>query len=163
MLFRSAERVYAVDVGECAFSEDLKNNPKVVVKDRTNARYINMETFGEYVDFVCVDVSFISLKLILPAVFNILKKGGDTIALIKPQFEAGNKFLSKNGIVLSDKIRRQVCREIEKFAIDLGFIYMNGMTMMSVGTYWQDIIIGFVLIFSVSVDAVKGGSLKRKL
>lgn len=125
LLQNGAERVYAVDVGECAFSEDLKNNSKVVVKDRTNARYINMETFGEYVDFVCVDVSFISLKLILPAVFNILKKGGDTIALIKPQFETGSKFLSKNGIVLSDKIRRQVCREIEKFAIDLGFIYKN--------------------------------------
>ncbi|MDE5616995.1 MAG: TlyA family rRNA (cytidine-2'-O)-methyltransferase, partial [Clostridia bacterium] len=66
LLQHGAKKVYAVDVGECAFPEELKNDSRVIIKDRTNARYINAETFGERVDFVCVDVSFISLKLILP-------------------------------------------------------------------------------------------------
>lgn len=125
MLKNGAKKVYAVDVGECAFDETLKNDSRVVVKDRTNARYIDEDTFGELVDFACIDVSFISLKLILPAVFNILKRGGDIIALIKPQFEAGSRHLSKKGIVNDKKIREQVCNDIKNFAINLGLEYID--------------------------------------
>ena len=125
MLKNGAKKVYAVDVGECAFDEILKNDSRVIIKDRTNARYISKETFGELVDFACIDVSFISLKLILPAVYNVLKSGGDIIALIKPQFEAGSKYLSKKGIVTSEKIREQVCEDIKKFAINLGLKFVD--------------------------------------
>ncbi|MDE7328685.1 MAG: TlyA family RNA methyltransferase [Clostridia bacterium] len=125
LLSHGAEKVYAVDVGECAFEDKLKNDPRVVIKDRTNARYIDESAFGEQVDFACIDVSFISLKLILPSVVGILKKGGDIIALIKPQFEAGSKNLSKNGIVISEKVRSKVCDDIKNFALSLGLKYKS--------------------------------------
>ncbi|MDE6614907.1 MAG: TlyA family RNA methyltransferase [Clostridia bacterium] len=125
MLKNGAKKVYAVDVGECAFDNVLKSDSRVIIKDRTNARYINVDTFGESMDFACIDVSFISLKLILPAVYNVLKDGGDIIALIKPQFEAGSKYLSKKGIVTNEKVREQVCEDIKNFAISLGLKYVN--------------------------------------
>lgn len=125
MLKNGAVKVYAVDVGECAFGDDLKNDPRVIIKDRTNARYLKVEDLGESVDFVSVDVSFISLRLILSSVYGILKPGGETIALIKPQFEAGSKFLSKSGIVLSEKVRTSICDDVKKFAIELGFIFKD--------------------------------------
>ncbi|MDE6758223.1 MAG: TlyA family RNA methyltransferase [Clostridia bacterium] len=125
MLKNGAAKVYAVDVGECAFDEALKSDQRVIIKDRTNARYMNENTLGELVDFASIDVSFISLKLILPAVFEILKKGGEIIALIKPQFEAGSKYLSKKGIVTNEKIRQQVCEDIKLFALNLGLKYVS--------------------------------------
>lgn len=125
LLSRGAKKVFAVDVGECAFDDELKNNPKVVVKDRTNARFVTWQTLGEKCDFCCVDVSFISLKLILPAVFGLLKDGGYCVALIKPQFEAGKKNLTKTGIVNSEKVRNAVVEDIENFAIECGFEALN--------------------------------------
>ena len=125
MLQNGAKRVYAVDVGECAFDENLKSDSRVIIKDKTNARYLSEDTFDELMDFVSIDVSFISLKLILPAVFKILKKGGEVIALIKPQFEVGNKNLSKKGLVLNEKIRAQVCEDIKIFADNLGLKFQN--------------------------------------
>lgn len=125
MLQNGATKVFAVDVGECAFDENLKNDNRVVIKDRINARYITPEDLGELCDFACIDVSFISLKLILPAVKNLLKSGGEIIALIKPQFEAGNKYLSKKGIILDSKIHRQVCNDIKSFAQNIGLEYKN--------------------------------------
>lgn len=121
MLQNGAKKVYAVDVGECAFDESLKSNPRVVVKDRINARYITPDDLGELCDFASIDVSFISLKYILPSVNALLKVGGDVIALIKPQFEAGAKELSKKGIVLSEKTHIKVCEDIKTFALELGF------------------------------------------
>ncbi len=121
MLQNGAKKVYAVDVGECAFDEDLKSNPRVVVKDRINARYITPDDLGELCDFASIDVSFISLKYILPAVYALLKVGGEVIALIKPQFEAGSKELSKKGIVLSERMHIKVCEDIKTFALELGF------------------------------------------
>lgn len=121
MLQNGAKKVYAVDVGECAFDEDLKSNPRVVVKDRINARYITPDDLGELCDFASIDVSFISLKYILPAVYALLKVGGEVIALIKPQFEAGSKELSKKGIVLSERTHIKVCEDVKTFALELGF------------------------------------------
>lgn len=121
MLQNGAKKVYAVDVGECAFDEDLKSNSRVVVKDRINARYITPDDLGELCDFASIDVSFISLKYILPAVYALLKVGGEVIALIKPQFEAGSKELSKKGIVLSERTHIKVCEDIKTFALELGF------------------------------------------
>ena len=127
MLQHGAKKVFAVDVGECAFNDNLKNDPRVIVKDRTNARYLTYNDLGEKCDFSSVDVSFISLKLILPTVYNVLKNGGDAICLIKPQFEVGSKYLSKKGLVLDNKVRNNVTEDIKEFAVSLGFEF-KGIT-----------------------------------
>jgi 23S rRNA (cytidine1920-2'-O)/16S rRNA (cytidine1409-2'-O)-methyltransferase len=120
LLSRGAARVYCVDVGECALAKKLLNDPRVVVKDRLNARYITPADIGEAADISVIDVSYISLKLILPAVKALLKPDGIIIALIKPQFEAGRGALNKKGIVTQDKDRRRVIGEIEEFCISIG-------------------------------------------
>ena len=127
MLQNGAIKVYAVDVGECAFDDTLKNDKRVVIKDKLNARYITVADLGEQCDFASVDVSFISLKYILPSIFGLLRVGGDVIALIKPQFEAGAKELSKKGLVLNSKTHLRVCEEIKEFAISLGYTF-KGLT-----------------------------------
>ncbi|MDE5618381.1 MAG: TlyA family RNA methyltransferase [Clostridia bacterium] len=125
LLQNGAVKVVAVDIGECAFKDNLLNDERVEIKDKTNARYINAEDIGCECDFVCVDVSFISLKLILPAVYRILKIGGDVIALIKPQFEVGQAHLSKSGIVTDPKIREKAVSEIISFANNCGLKLLN--------------------------------------
>lgn len=122
MLQNGASKVYAVDVGECAFGDALKNNPKVIIKDRINARYMSADDLGELCDFASVDVSFISLKYVLPAIFKLLKQGGEVIALIKPQFEAGARELNKKGLVLSEKTHKKVCDDVAEFAQSIGFV-----------------------------------------
>ena len=120
LLSHGAAKVYAVDVADCAFDEKLKNDPRVVVVDNFNARELSVAVLGEECDFACVDVSFISLKLVLPSVYSVVKKGGEIVALIKPQFEAGRKNLSKTGLVLSEKVRTAVVNDIRAFAEVLG-------------------------------------------
>ena len=127
MLKNGAAKVFAVDVGECAFDEKLKNNDRVIIKDKLNARYITSEDLGELCDFASIDVSFISLKHVLPSVYALLNDGGEVIALIKPQFEAGAKELSKKGLVLYSKTHRRVCEDIKTFAISIGFDF-KGLT-----------------------------------
>lgn len=120
LLRRGAAKVFAVDVGECALPERLRTDPRVVVKDRLNARYITQSDLGEPCDVAVIDVSFISLKLILPPVMDLLKEGGRVFALIKPQFEAGRAALSKRGIVTSQKTRDLVVKDIRAFAESIG-------------------------------------------
>lgn len=120
MLQDGAIRVHAVDVGECALEPQVRNDPRVVIHDRTNARELTVEQLTEACDFCCIDVSFISLKLILPAAARSLKPYGEIIALIKPQFEAGRKELSKKGIVTSPAARQKVTQDIAAFATELG-------------------------------------------
>lgn len=120
LLKRGARRVYAIDVGECALSQALRLNPKVIVKDRTNARYLTAQSLGETCDFVCSDVSFISLKLILPSIAAILQEGGEAIVLVKPQFEVGSKYLNKKGIVTDEKIRRKALDDVCAFCASVG-------------------------------------------
>lgn len=120
LLHHGASKVYAVDVGNCAFSENLRNDVRVTVKDNTNARELSVDILGELCDFACIDVSFISLKLILPAVLSVIKSGGEIVALIKPQFEAGKKNLTKTGLVLSEKVRKKIVEDIAGFASGLG-------------------------------------------
>ena len=127
MLKDGATKVYAVDVGECAFDDDLKNDKRVIIKDRLNARYITAVDLGELCDFASIDVSFISLKYVLPSVYSLLKEDGEVIALIKPQFEAGAKELSKKGLVLCPKTHQRVCEDIKDFALSLGFQF-RGLT-----------------------------------
>lgn len=110
LLQGGAEKVYAIDVGYGQLDWKLRQDERVVVLERTNARYL--ETVGEPVDFVSVDVSFISLKLILPAVMGWLSPNADVVSLVKPQFEAGRKQVGKGGIVRDHGVHRQVLLDI---------------------------------------------------
>ena len=104
MLKHGARKVYAIDVGYGQLDVSLRNDPRVVNREKVNARYLQPENFDETVEFASVDVSFISLRLILPAVANFLR--GELVALIKPQFEVGKHEVGKGGIV-RDEARRQ--------------------------------------------------------
>jgi 23S rRNA (cytidine1920-2'-O)/16S rRNA (cytidine1409-2'-O)-methyltransferase len=110
LLQQGAARVYAIDVGYGQLDWQLRRDDRVVVMERTNARYL--ETLPESVGFACVDVSFISLKLILPAVEKWVISDADIVALIKPQFEAGRSQVGKGGIVKDPAVHRQVVAEI---------------------------------------------------
>jgi 23S rRNA (cytidine1920-2'-O)/16S rRNA (cytidine1409-2'-O)-methyltransferase len=121
LLQRGAARVYAIDVGYGQLAWKLQQDPRVVVMDRTNARYL--ERLPEPVDLATIDVSFISLKLILPAATGWLRAGGRIVALIKPQFEAGRKQVGKGGVVRDPAVHRAVLEEIVAWAAsrDLAF------------------------------------------
>ena len=99
LLQNGAERVYAVDVGESQLHSSLINHPQVVVMDNCNARYLSAQSFPEEIDGLVTDVSFISLRLIFPAISKILAETGNAFVLIKPQFECENKNIGKSGIV----------------------------------------------------------------
>jgi 23S rRNA (cytidine1920-2'-O)/16S rRNA (cytidine1409-2'-O)-methyltransferase len=114
LLQRGAARVYAIDVGYGQLAWKLQQDPRVVVMDRTNARYL--ETLPESVDLVTIDVSFISLKLILPAVLGWLREKGEIVALIKPQFEAGPERVGKGGVVRDAAIHRAVLEDLAAWA-----------------------------------------------
>ncbi len=115
-----AKKVYAVDVGYGQLAWKLRNDPRVVVIERKNIRYIKSSDIGEPVDIATIDVSFISLKLVLPVVKNLLKENGEIIALIKPQFEVGKGEVGKGGIVKDEEKHKKVISDIKSFATDLG-------------------------------------------
>ena len=111
LLSFGARRVYAVDVGYGQLALKLRNDPRVVVLERTNIRYLPAELVPEPVQIATIDTSFISLKLVIPAVLKFLEAEGVLIALIKPQFEAGREQASKGGGVIRDsRIHEEVCR-----------------------------------------------------
>ena len=108
MLQNGAKRVYAVDVGYGQLDWKLRNDARVVCLERTNARYITHEEIPDTLDFASVDVSFISLKLIFPALYRLLSDHGETVCLIKPQFEAGREKVGKKGVVRDPKVHLEV-------------------------------------------------------
>ncbi len=119
LLQRGAAKVYAVDVGYGQLDAKLRNDVRVVVREKVNARFLEASAFGEPVDLVSIDVSFISLKLILPAVLKFLR--GQLVALIKPQFEAGREAVSRGGIVRDPAAREAAVRAVVEFAQQMGF------------------------------------------
>ena len=121
MLQNGAVKVFAVDVGYGQFAWKLRQDERVVNMERTNIRYVTPEDIGEEIDFASVDVSFISLKLVLPVVAQLLNEHGRIACLIKPQFEAGRPNLSKKGIVRDEKVRLRIRDEIAEFAQGCGF------------------------------------------
>ncbi len=126
MLERGAKKVYAVDVGYGQFAWKLRNDPRVILKERTNARFLTSEDFGEKVDFITCDLSFISLKLILPVVKRLLDLNGANICLVKPQFEAGRN-RTKKGVVRSKEIHVEVLKNTVRFAKDVG-LHLKALT-----------------------------------
>ncbi len=111
-LQKGAVRVYAVDVGYGQLDWSLRQDPRVICLERTNARYLTAEEIPEPLDFITVDVAFISLAKILPAILPFLKGGGEILALIKPQFEAGREKVGKKGVVKDPAVHREVIAKI---------------------------------------------------
>ncbi len=120
LIKNGASKVYAVDIGDCALPDELRHNDKVVVKDKLNARYLAFEDIGIKADIVTIDVSFISLKYILPAMLQFLDDSSVIIALIKPQFEVGKSNLTKTGIVKSKKVALSAADDVAKYAVSIG-------------------------------------------
>jgi len=121
MLQNGAQKVYAVDVGTGQLNEKLLADPRVINLENTNARYIDDTVIPEKVDFVSIDVSFISLRLILPAVVGRIKESGNAVCLIKPQFEAGRENLNKHGVVKDKKVHIEVIETVCDFVKSLGW------------------------------------------
>lgn len=121
-LQHGARRVYAIDVGYGQLAWSLRQDERVVVMERTNFRHMDPDAFEhERPDAASIDVSFISLKLILPVLYRFLEPDGDVVALVKPQFEAGKENVGKNGIVRDPDIHEAVLVDIGQFAVSIGF------------------------------------------
>ena len=123
LLQHGAEKVYAVDVGYGQLAWKLRNDDRVVNMERTNLRYVDSNQIPELLDLAVMDVSFISIRLVLPAVRALLKPGADIICLIKPQFEAGREEVGKKGVVRDAAVHREVIQSILAFAPE------NGLTV----------------------------------
>jgi 23S rRNA (cytidine1920-2'-O)/16S rRNA (cytidine1409-2'-O)-methyltransferase len=119
MLKNGAKKVYAIDVGYGQIDVSLRNDPRVVNREKVNARFLTVEDFDDVIEFVSIDVSFIPLKLILPAVATFLS--GKLVALIKPQFEVGKGDVGKGGIVRDDAKRAAAVEAVVASALELGF------------------------------------------
>ncbi len=125
MLQNGAKKVYSIDVGYGQLAWKLRQNERVVNMERTNFRYVTKEEVTEEIDFASVDVSFISLKLIIPAMRELLKSGGQAVCLIKPQFEAGKEKVGKNGVVREISTHTEVVEKIYNFVLESGFSVLN--------------------------------------
>jgi 23S rRNA (cytidine1920-2'-O)/16S rRNA (cytidine1409-2'-O)-methyltransferase len=118
LLQHGAARVYSIDVGKGLLHWRLRNHPRVVVMERTNAR--TLKSLPEPIELTTIDASFISLRLLLPSVVGWLAKRGQVIALVKPQFEAGRKAVRRGGVVRDPEVRREVLHRIMAFASQTG-------------------------------------------
>lgn len=121
MLQNGAAKVYAVDVGYGQLAWSLRSDERVVCMERTNARYLTHEQIPDELDFASIDVSFISLRLILPAVRGLLKPDGHVVCLVKPQFEAGKEKVGKKGVVRDPKVHLEVLDQFLVNARDADF------------------------------------------
>ena len=125
MLSNGAAKVYAIDVGYGQLAWKLRCDERVVNMERTNFRYVTHEQIPEQVDFASEDVSFISLRKILPVMRELLRDGGRAVCLIKPQFEAGRENVGKKGVVRDRAVHESVVASITEFAVESGFNVCN--------------------------------------
>ena len=121
LLQQGAKKVFAIDVGYGQLAWKIRNDPRVVSMERTNIRYVKPEDLGEPLDLSVVDVSFISLKLVLPVIRELLRPDGQVLCLIKPQFEAGKELVGKKGVVRDPAVHVQVLEAFIALAKELGF------------------------------------------
>lgn len=128
LLSRGAAKVYAVDVGYGQLAHKLRVDGRVVVLERTNARYLTAEHIPDPIDLVVCDASFISLKTVLPTALDLVRPGGSLVALIKPQFEAGRERVGKGGVVRDPAIHAAVCQEVRDWLASLGNWQVLGIT-----------------------------------
>ena len=129
LLRRGARRVYAVDVGHGQLDWQLRNDPRVVVLERTNARHLSQNSIPEPIDLVVCDASFISLRLVLPAALQLTRPGACLVALIKPQFEVGKGQVGKGGVVRDPALHEQVCAEIARWLGEAQGWQVQGITL----------------------------------
>ena len=127
LLKNNVKKVYAIDVGHNQLHESLKADERVINLERTNFRYINVSIFSENIGLITTDVSFISLRLILPKISEISHKDTDIIVLIKPQFEAGRHNIGKNGIIRDKKIHLEVLNNIVTYCSENG-LFLKDVT-----------------------------------
>lgn len=125
LLQQGASKVFAIDVGYGQLAWKIRNDPRVVVMERTNIRYVTPEDLGQPLDLSVIDVSFISLSLVLPVVKTLLKPTGQVLCLIKPQFEAGKDKVGKKGVVRDAAVHEEVLQNFITLAKSLGFTIRN--------------------------------------
>lgn len=123
-LYHQAKKVYAVDAGVDQLIERLKNDPRIVNLEQVNARYLTKDQFDDPIDFICMDVSFISIKKILPTLFQLVDNF-EAVVLIKPQFECGKQYIGKKGIVKDLKVHKMVLKDIMTFVLEQGYYIKN--------------------------------------
>ncbi len=116
-----AKKIYCIDVGYGQLAWKLQKDSRVVVIDRTNIRYLNADKFDDLFELATIDVSFISLDKVLPAVYNLIGERGEVVALIKPQFEAGREFIQKGGLVKKAEVHQVVIERVGEKAQKIGF------------------------------------------
>ena len=121
LLQRGALRVHAVDTGAGQIDWKLRNDPRVILHERTNARYLKFDQIGELADVIVCDVSFISVTLLIPALAPLLSRGGNWIILVKPQFEAGRAAVGKGGIVRDPRAQQAACEKVAAALVDADF------------------------------------------
>lgn len=131
LLQHGAKKVYAIDVGYGQLAWSVRSDPRVVTMERTNIRYVKPEDLGEPLDLSVVDVSFISLKIVLPAIRELLKPVGQVLCLIKPQFEAGKEKVGKKGVVRDPNTHKEVLDSFVELAHSLNFTIL-GLTFSPV-------------------------------
>ena len=131
LLQQGASKVFAIDVGYGQLDWKIRSDPRVVVMERTNIRYVTPEDLGESLDLSVIDVSFISLKIVLPAIKALLKPTGQVLCLIKPQFEAGREKVGKKGVVRDPETHKQVLDDFVELANTLDFTIL-GLTFSPV-------------------------------
>ena len=125
MLQNGAKKVYSVDVGYGQLAWSLRTDERVVNLERTNIRYVTEEQIPDPIDFISVDVSFISLTLVLPVAYRLLRPGAQVVCLVKPQFEAGKDKVGKKGVVREPQIHKEVIQKVAACAKELGFLRMG--------------------------------------
>ena len=126
LLQHGAAKVYAVDVGQSQLHSRLAADPRVVVRDGCNARHLQPGDLPEAPELAVTDVSFISLRLILPAIDRVLAPGGEVVALVKPQFEAGREEVGKGGVVRDPALRLRIVERIREFGVQtLGWQWLD--------------------------------------
>ena len=131
LLQQGARKVFAIDVGYGQLDWKIRSDERVVVMERTNIRYVTPEDLGEPLDLSVIDVSFISLKIVLPTIKTLLKPNGQVVCLIKPQFEAGKEKVGKKGVVREPEIHREVLDTFVETVTGLGFTIL-GLTFSPV-------------------------------
>jgi 23S rRNA (cytidine1920-2'-O)/16S rRNA (cytidine1409-2'-O)-methyltransferase len=122
-----AKKVYCIDVGYGQIAWKLQKDNRVAVIDRTNIRYLTADKFNDLFELATIDVSFISLDKVLPAVYSLIKERGEVVALIKPQFEAGREFIQKGGLVKMVEVHQMVIERVSEKAGEMGFS-IHGLT-----------------------------------
>ena len=151
LLQQGASKVFAIDVGYGQLDWKIRSDPRVVVMERTNIRYVTLEQLGEPLDLSVIDVSFISLKIVLPAIRELLKPTGQVLCLIKPQFEAGKEKVGKKGVVRDKATHKEVLDSFVSLANDLNFKIL-GLTFSPVKGPEGNI----EFLAHLSLDAVEG-------